>query len=375
MPPPPDTEKSRVEARRRVAEQMIAELRAQIAKNSNNTALLSELRNAQSELNAVNQRLTELGVVGAIASQARPSYDIPDRTLAYDVLGDSAGAVWMHVCQIVKLEAGERLDMDGIGRARWYFTQITGKPPMSTWPFFVSGVNNETVIAAAATVRRRYAQERQRVTDMPTRDEQVAEQTKPEPPQNENTEGQIVAHIQQRLQPEYWQGLTARSLELESGCLFAERGYEDVIVTWEGADDGVDLILKQGDNTFIVQCKGQAKPVTPRVIRELIGSRQLYSADEAIFVSTSGFTSNARTMAENTGICLLELYDLIEVSKQATARMDSGLPSGNLTIDDAPRCTEPGCLRLMVRARSAHVELWRCSKAGCSGQRWLKRRG
>lgn len=374
MPSPPDTERGKVETHRRVAEQKIAELKAQLAKNPNDTALLSDLRSAQAELNSANQRLNELGAGGLAAFQPHPNYDLPDPSLAYDVLGESIGALWMHVCQIVKMEMGTTLDLDSIGRARWYFTQITGKPPLPTWPFFVSGTNDERIIAAANAVRRRYSQGRQSVSNRPSGEEQVAEQTKPGPPPNDNREEQIVAHIQQRLQPEYWQELTARGLELELGCVFAERGYEDVIVTWEGADDGVDLILKQGDNNFIVQCKGQAKPVSPRVIRELIGSSQLYSADEAILVSTSGFTSNARIMAENSGIFLLDLYGLIDVSSQAKARMDSGLPSGNLTIDDTPRCTEPGCQRLMVRARSAHAELWRCSKAGCSGQRWLKRR-
>ena len=88
--------------------------------------------------------------------------NLPNPDLAYDLLGDSVGAVWMHVCQIVKMEVGVSLDLDSIGRARWYFTQLTGKPPVSTWPFFVSGVNDETIIAATSTVRRRYADERKR---------------------------------------------------------------------------------------------------------------------------------------------------------------------------------------------------------------------
>ena len=94
--------------------------------------------------------------------RARLEQNLPDPDFAASTLGERDGYVWMHVCQIVRDEVGNVPTFEALGRARWYYQAITGAPPTAAWPFSSSGFPDAQIIAAAAAVRRRYADMKRR---------------------------------------------------------------------------------------------------------------------------------------------------------------------------------------------------------------------
>lgn len=108
----------------------------------------------------------------------------------------------------------------------------------------------------------------------------------------------------------WWRSLDGRSFEAELGRLFAERGYE-VRWTGESGDEGVDLILRKGSRTVLVQCKAHKNPIGPAPVRELYGTLVHRSDKEAWLVSASSFTSGARRFALGKPIRLLRIDDIL----------------------------------------------------------------
>lgn len=423
------------------------------------------------------------------AHHSRDLSGLPDPNLAYDALGNTVGAVWMHVCQIVKDEAGPVSKSDMLERARWLFTQITGKPPIATWPFFVSGVNSERVIAAANKVlRTTKAIELKESVDCSTASPGMGALPDPslaydvlgdrvnsvwmqvckiladgagELPKTQKVEharwlfraitgqdfntavtyplfspadsydaqvltaantayrsywagkenqgqsadeatnraesngGPVDKHGAYELnapwlsergyvetdgdlkiychrQPDYWRQLQGQDLEMEVGHLYMNLGH-NVRVTYPVADDGVDLVVSLRAGVAIVQCKGEQKNIGQPVVMQLIGAKLDQRADEAILVSTSGFTRQAQHTANRNDITLLGPEQLADLGDEAELHLlVNGGQRGTLTIDDSPRCMEKDCRKEMYRRRSTPSgDWWVCSEASCPGERWL----
>lgn len=98
--------------------------------------------------------------------------------------------------------------------------------------------------------------------------------------------------------------------------LFEQMGYE-VEETPLSGDQGGDLVLTQLGTTVVVQAKAydSGNNVGNEAVREAHTARSHYGADEAWVVTTSGFTSAARELAESTGVELVDrekLEDWIE---------------------------------------------------------------
>lgn len=535
IPPASDSERRQAEAELRMAEQRLKELDAvdpdgaDISTVSKRRQLQRDVRSAKQELKELggestkvargskqNDRHEELTARSDVANQetvqtahhSRDMSALPDPNLAYDALGDSAGAVWMHVCQIVKNETGTVPDSDMRERARWLFAQITGKPPVTTWPFFVSGVNNPTIIAAANKIRRMNKatkleetddsssagavvgalpdpalaydvlgdridsvwmqvckiladgagelpksrkteharwlfraitgqdfntavtypifspsesydmqvlaaanaayvnywsgkEKRMRsaneatdpITDTEHRgkkEESVEEQRTDRPDLNEPVDDNGIyapwlsvrgyvekdedLKIRCHTHPDYWGQLKGQDLEVEVGHLYANLGH-DVRVTYPVADDGVDLVLSLPNGIAIIQCKGEQKSIGQPVVMQLIGAKLDQHADEAILVSTSGFTKQAQYAADrNDDIVLKGLKQLADLGNEAEDHLlVNGGHRGTLTIDDSPRCMEKDCRKEMYRRRSTPSgDWWACSDASCPGERWLR---
>lgn len=180
--------------------------------------------------------------------------------------------------------------------------------------------------------------------------------------------------IRRHTEEEYWRHLKGRHLEMEVGYLYANLGH-DVRVTYPVADDGVDLVVSLPNGVAIIQCKGEEKNIGQPVVMELIGAKSDQDADEAILISTSGFTRQAQHTANRNDIRLLGPEQLADLGNEAEMDLlvNGGQP-GTLTIDDSPRCMERNCRSAMYRARvTAQTDWWECSKPDCSGQRPTRR--
>ena len=100
--------------------------------------------------------------------------------------------------------------------------------------------------------------------------------------------------------------LSWKSFEDVTGELFRQRGYNVEEMLGGGADGGVDLRLRKNGQLTLVQCKRwKKKKIGLPVIRELLGAMTAESAEKGMLVTTSTFTSDAVTFAQQQGIQLI----------------------------------------------------------------------
>ena len=165
-----------------------------------------------------------------------------------------------------------------------------------------------------------------------------------------------------------------KDFELLVGEGFRRLGY--LVEERGGAapDGGVDLVLRKGCATTLVQCKQwRAKQVGVSTVRELYGVMIAEKADDALLVSCGTFTPDTVAFAHGKpiglldGQALLELVKVVQNKKVASAKSTphAGVPS----------C--PVCQRPMVRRRSrpgarSGRAFWGCSAyPSCKGTRSL----
>jgi len=91
-------------------------------------------------------------------------------------------------------------------------------------------------------------------------------------------------------------------------------GFEvEHVAASRNGDNGVDVYASKGEDLdevrWVIQCKcwSPKRKVTPSTVRELVGAMHHYPpGTRGMIVTTSGFTSGARTEAEAAGIKLID---------------------------------------------------------------------
>ncbi|MBL7934772.1 MAG: restriction endonuclease [Bacteroidia bacterium] len=111
----------------------------------------------------------------------------------------------------------------------------------------------------------------------------------------------------------YWLSLSATEFEIAVGQLFHDKGY-DVYTTPATGDKGVDLYLKKGDKTAVVQCKNYKKTLGPNAARDLYGTMFSEKADEAFLAAPGGFSRATIEFCEDKPITLLDIDELTKMS-------------------------------------------------------------
>ena len=92
--------------------------------------------------------------------------------------------------------------------------------------------------------------------------------------------------------------LTWRQFETLTGQFYREQGYSVVETGGGGPDDGVDLLLRRGEERVIVQCKHwKAFSVGLREVKELFATVRDRGATGGVLVTTSHFSKDARVFA------------------------------------------------------------------------------
>ncbi len=131
-------------------------------------------------------------------------------------------------------------------------------------------------------------------------------------------------------------------LQFESWCSRIISGCGWVASTTKASgDQGADVIARLGDMSAVVQCKRYSKPVGNKAVQEAISARAYYHANEAIVVSTSGFTKSAEELASVTGVHLvpadrLGLFWAKVMSPNVPAHADKSAPVGLNTGSSEP---------------------------------------
>jgi HJR/Mrr/RecB family endonuclease len=87
------------------------------------------------------------------------------------------------------------------------------------------------------------------------------------------------------------------------------------------ADGGSRLTLMQADISLgtiniYVEIKRYRAPIAGSMVREVLGSMQILHANKAVIITTSSFTAEARRLAENASIELIDGLELLELLSQ-----------------------------------------------------------
>jgi restriction system protein len=170
-----------------------------------------------------------------------------------------------------------------------------------------------------------------------------------------------------------------QEFEMLVGEAFRVQGFQ---VTEQGgatADGGVDVVLRKGTETWLVQCKQwKAFKVDVKVVRELYGVMAARGAAGGYVITSGRYTADARSFAEGR-VKLIdgdELFALIQQGKtsrheRSTQVKSTAAPTS--AAETTPRC--PTCAAAMVRrtakkGSNAGSQFWGCSTyPACRGTR------
>lgn len=163
--------------------------------------------------------------------------------------------------------------------------------------------------------------------------------------------------------------LSWKEFELLVGEAFRQRGYV-VEETGDGADGGIDLVLKKDGNRILVQCKHwKSAKVTVMVVRELLGVMASQGAKGGFVVTSGSFTREAESFAQSNGIALIgrdELNRMIQAAKSSIQtyrhlQQESGKPEQKIT-PSCPACNAAMVKRTATRGDNPGSKFWGCSR-------------
>ena len=182
------------------------------------------------------------------------------------------------------------------------------------------------------------------------------------------------ANVAQSQASDALDGVTWREFEWLVGEGFRLRGYRVVESGGGGPDGGVDLVLTQGGEKFLVQCKQwRAFKVGVDVVRELYGVMAARGATGGFVVTSGRFTADASMFASGRNITLMDGPALVGLIKQARSTT-GGLPQRSANIasaaaqprsSDAPAC--PTCGQAMARRTAKRGANMGAAFWGCTG--------
>jgi hypothetical protein len=85
-----------------------------------------------------------------------------------------------------------------------------------------------------------------------------------------------------------------------------ETGFTDIQGTPATGDQGADFIAKRDGKTIVIQAKRYKGPVGNTAVQEVIAATHYYRGDEGWVITNSTFTRSARSLADRSGVILID---------------------------------------------------------------------
>lgn len=92
-------------------------------------------------------------------------------------------------------------------------------------------------------------------------------------------------------------------------------GFANINGTPYSGDYGVDILADKNGLKCAIQCKRFNQKVSPKAIQEVTAGRKHYKCDKAIVITNSYYTENAKQLAEDNKIELLDRDYIIKMAK------------------------------------------------------------
>lgn len=194
----------------------------------------------------------------------------------------------------------------------------------------------------------------------------------------------LMAGVVGRTTADALNGMSWQEFEKLVGEAFRLQGYQVTERGGDGPDGGIDLVLRKGQEKYLVQCKQwKAFSVGVSVVRELYGVMAATGAAGGFIVTSGRFTENAKAFAEGRNVKLIDGPRLFGLLKQATAERGAAMqteiyPRQEPKFTEAisppacPLCSKPMVKRTAARGRTAGASFWGCSGyPACKGTRQI----
>jgi restriction system protein len=198
---------------------------------------------------------------------------------------------------------------------------------------------------------------------------------------------QLVANVTQSKGADSLNGMSWREFELLVGEAFRLQGYAVSEQGGAGPDGGVDIVLRKGSETFLVQCKQwKAFKVSVDVVRELYGVMAAQGAAGGFVITSGTFTADAKAFAEGRNVRLVDGPRLVGLIQQAKAARSAGAPRAPVAKASppvsapapaspaaepaCPVCQSPMVRRTAKKGTNAGSQFWGCPQyPACRGTR------
>lgn len=128
-------------------------------------------------------------------------------------------------------------------------------------------------------------------------------------------------------------------------------------------DGGIDLVIEKTGQQKAVQCKQwKTWNVGVKAVREFLGALTDAKIEHGVFVTLSGYTSEAKLLADKHGIEILNEAELAKMLESAGANHD---PEVLALLNDkrkyCPKCEETMILRTSKKGLGSGNQFWGCS--------------
>lgn len=182
----------------------------------------------------------------------------------------------------------------------------------------------------------------------------------------------LATNVSQSKSADALHGMTWREFEMLVGEAFRLQGYRVTETGGAGPDGGIDLVLSQGSEKFLVQCKQwKAFKVSVTVVRELYGVMAANGAAGGFVVTSGRFTEDATEFAAGRNITLIDgprLHGLLAQAKAARSAVmqpavqpfDVLVPSASSAVPACPDCGAAMKKRVAKRGANSGGEFWGC---------------
>lgn len=143
-----------------------------------------------------------------------------------------------------------------------------------------------------------------------------------------------------------------------------------------GPDDGIDIVLRQKNETYLVQCKQwKAYKVGVQPVREFYGVMASRGAAGGYFVTSGEYTEEAKAFAHGLNLELIDGRKLREMIVVASKATPAGATVAVPSTADTPACPKCGSemkKRVARQGTNSGKEFWGCiAYPKCNGVRAL----
>lgn len=152
---------------------------------------------------------------------------------------------------------------------------------------------------------------------------------------------------------------------------FRKKGFSAEL-TADGADEGVDIVLRERDNVLLVQCKHWGSyRVGVKIVRELFGVLHAKEARKAILATSGRLTADAWKFCKDNAIYCIDRDKLLTfVDAEAMP------PLSEIRSDRASLCPLCGSSMTLRTARQTGKQFHGCSRyPQCRGTRAVRADG